>query len=139
MREIEIKDKLTLAETHEKKVSEPKKRAYSQPVLQVYGSVRKLTKSGAGTGADGGATASMTMVSDPKIKENIVRIGEHPLGIGLYLFDYKPEYREQWGSGRQFGVMADEVETVMPEAVVIHPDGYKMVNYGMLGIRRTVQ
>ncbi len=33
--------------------------------------------------------------------------------------------------------MADEVESVMPEALVIRPDGYKMVNYAMLGINRT--
>ena len=75
--------------------------------------------------------------SDSSIKENIVRIGDHPRGIGLYLFDYKPEYRDVWGHGRQFGVMAQEVETVLPEAVIMHPDGYKMVNYTMLGITRT--
>ncbi len=75
--------------------------------------------------------------SDRNVKENIVRIGEHPLGIGLYLFDYKPAFRDQWGHGRQFGVMAQEVETVMPAAVCTHPDGYKMVDYAMLGISRT--
>ena len=70
------------------------------------------------------------------IKENIVRIGEHPLGLGLYLFDYKPAFRGAWGTGRQFGVMADEVEAVLPEAVSMHPDGYKMVSYGLLGLRQ---
>ncbi len=69
-----------------------------------------------------------------QLKENIVRVGTHPLGIGLYLFDYKPEYRELAGFGRQFGVMADEVEVVLPQAVVMHPDGYKMVDYALLGI-----
>ena len=68
------------------------------------------------------------------MKENIVRIGTHPLGIGLYLFDYKPELLDAAGVGRQFGVMADEVETVMPDAVITHADGYKRVNYAMLGI-----
>ena len=72
--------------------------------------------------------------SDIRLKQNIVRIDNHPLGFGVYLFDYKPEFQELAGRGRQFGVMADEVETVMPEAVVIHPDGYKQVNYAMLGI-----
>jgi hypothetical protein len=76
--------------------------------------------------------------SDRRIKENIVRVGDHPLGIGPYLFDYKPEFREQWGHGRQFGVMADEVEAVMPQAVLMHSNGYQMVNYGMLGINRTL-
>ena len=74
------------------------------------------------------------MMSDRKLKENIVRIGTHPLGIGLYLFDYKPEYRESSGFGRRFGVMADEVETVLPQAVAMHPDGYKRVDYALLGI-----
>jgi len=74
--------------------------------------------------------------SDPSIKENCFRLGTHWLGIGLHLFDYKPEYRDAWGHGRQFGVMADEVEKVLPEAVSVHADGYKMVNYGMLGIIR---
>jgi hypothetical protein len=59
--------------------------------------------------------------------------------MGLYLFNYKPDFRDEWGHGRQFGVMADEVETVMPEAVTVHPDGYKMVDYAMLGITRFVQ
>ena len=74
------------------------------------------------------------MVSDRNAKQNIVRIGTHPLGIGLYLFDYKPEFEPVAGYGRQFGVMADEVEAVLPQAVVMHPDGYKRVDYALLGI-----
>ena len=31
--------------------------------------------------------------------------------------------------------MADEVESVMPEAVCMHPNGYKMVAYAMVGIK----
>jgi hypothetical protein len=30
--------------------------------------------------------------------------------------------------------MADEVEKVMPEAVGVHPSGFKWVNYKMLGL-----
>jgi hypothetical protein len=30
--------------------------------------------------------------------------------------------------------MADEVERVLPDAISVHADGYKMVNYGSLGI-----
>ena len=30
--------------------------------------------------------------------------------------------------------MADEVEVVLPQAVVMHPDGYKRVDYALLGI-----
>ncbi len=31
-----------------------------------------------------------------------------------------------------------KVEAVMPDAVINHPAGYKMVNYAMLGIKRNV-
>lgn len=125
--------------TENKDISDSKKRDYRSPSLVVYGKLRHLTQastSGSSEGSQG--TGVMKPGSDRSIKENVVRVGEHPLGIGLYLFDYKPEYRDAWGHGRQFGVMAQEVETVMPEAVSVHPDGYKLVDHVMLGISRTV-
>ncbi len=129
-----LKDQQTASASNEK--AQPlEKRPCSSPVLQVYGTVSKLTQGNSGTGTE--STHLRKTNSDPRIKENIARIGTHPLGIGLYLFDYKPEYRELSGHGRQFGVMADEVEQVMPEAVSVHPDGYKMVDYAMLGISRS--
>jgi hypothetical protein len=74
------------------------------------------------------------MMSERMVKQNIIRIGTHPDGFGLYRFDYKPEFREMGDFERQFGVMADEVETVLPQAVIMHPYGYKMVDYALLGI-----
>jgi hypothetical protein len=62
--------------------------------------------------------------SDRRLKSNIVRIGTHPLGIGIYEYDID--------GSRQRGVMADEVLTVLPEAVLTGDDGYMMVNYGVL-------
>lgn len=56
------------------------------------------------------------------------------MGVGLYLFDYKPTFREHWGQGRQFVVMAQEVEILMPEVVCVHPDGCLIVNYEVFGI-----
>ena len=116
------------------------KKVYRRPVLRTFGSLQRMTQGSSGKLGDGGATKRKATGggSDRAIKENIVRIGAHPLGIGLYLFDYKLEYRDRWGNGRQFGVMADEVETVMPEAVSMDPDGYKLVDYAYLGISRTV-
>ncbi len=85
----------------------------------------QLTSSliGAGGALGGAAIAS----SDRRLKKNIKRIGTHILGIGLYTWDYL------WGQPFS-GVMADEVEQVMPEAIVMHPSGFKMVNYEMLGL-----
>jgi hypothetical protein len=126
----------------ESKAKRTYKRRYVPPRLARYGHLRDLTQGGSRGSPEffncaGFATKTRRCnPSDQRAKENIVRIGEHPLGIGLYLFHYKPEFRDQWGHGRQFGVMAQEVETVMPEAVCTHPDGYRMVHYGMLGIHR---
>jgi hypothetical protein len=94
-----------------------------------------LTKGAFSNGSDSGPAKKNP--SDVATKENIERIGDHPLGFGLYLFDYKPEFRETWGKGRQFGVLAHEVEMAVPQAVSTHPDGYKQVNYALLGITLT--
>ena len=116
------------------------RKVYTAPNLVVYGAVGGLTQSGSmgmreNTGNSG---LDRRLGSERRVKENIVRIGDHPLGFGLYLFDYRPEHRAQWGHGRQFGVMIDEVEIVMPEAVCMHPDGYKRVDYAMLGISQHI-
>jgi hypothetical protein len=132
-----------------KKATPGEKKHYAPPTLVHYGSLRDLTQSGSGKSSeskgkgdtDGGICEPNQFKkpcgSDLRIKENINRIGEHPLGIGLYLFDYKAEFRDLWGHDRQFGVMAQDVETVMPEAVATHSDGYKMVDYALLGIKRS--
>lgn len=91
-------------------------------------------QSGSGVGGLGsllGGTASLvTAFSDRRLKENIEAVGSDPAtGLTLYHFEYIG------GSGKRFeGVMADEVEAVMPDAVVEMPDGFKAVNYQMLGI-----
>lgn len=71
-----------------------------------------------------GTAAGAGLFSDRRLKSRIVRVGTHPLGIGIYEYDIFGE--------RQRGVMADEVESVLPAAVTEHSSGFKMVNYGML-------
>jgi hypothetical protein len=126
----------------------PPKRAYRRPELQTFGTVAALTQSASCNEANDSVsvatcTAGSNMAmkfSDRSAKERIVRVGTHPLGIGLYLFDYTAAVRHAYGleASRAFGVMADEVERVMPAAVVTHPDGYKMVDYDKLGISHPV-
>lgn len=112
--------------------AKPEKAVYSKPVLHLYGSVSKLTMGATGSVGDAGGKSMAK--SDRNAKQDIVRIGDHPLGIGLYLFEYKREFRDRWGHGRCFGVMADEVAMVVPEAVSVDLDGFKVVDYGMLGV-----
>lgn len=112
------------------------KASYSRPQLTVYGSVRNLTGGSVGSMNDGtGAqTLGMGMMSDPRAKENVVEVGRHPAGFGIYLFDYLPEFRAIGGEGRKFGVMADEVAKIVPEAVKADENGYLRVDYAKLGI-----
>jgi len=72
------------------------------------------------------------IMSDIRTKENIKHLGWMPNGLPIYEYEYKPEWKEEAGYGKFVGVMAQEVEQVMPEAVMTRPDGYKMVNYGVL-------
>ena len=62
--------------------------------------------------------------SDRRLKTDIVRISTHRLGIGVYEYTIRGK--------RQIGVMADEVEKTVPEAVGVDADGYKTVNYSLL-------
>jgi hypothetical protein len=72
------------------------------------------------------------MMSDIRTKENIKHIGFMANGLNVYEFEYKPEFKDIAGEGKFVGVMAQEVELVQPEAVITRPDGYKMVDYGVL-------
>lgn len=78
-------------------------------------------------GAGGAIGGGFAAKSDIRLKKNIIKLGVHKtLGIGLYTWDYL------WGQ-KGAGVMAQELEKVMPEAVFTMPDGFKAVNYSMLG------
>jgi len=71
-----------------------------------------------------GAGATYLKLSDIRFKENINHIDTLPNGIKLYTWNWKEERNEP-----TFGVIAQEVAQVIPEAVIEHPDGYLMVNY----------
>lgn len=92
-----------------------------------------LSGSGSGSGKSSGFGVDLSslvgpaaaMMSDRRLKSDIVRIGNHPLGIGWYEYTIFGE--------RTKGVMADEVLDVMPEAISHNADGYMMVDYALVG------
>ena len=104
---------------------------------------------GVGTAASGTtgeirATNDVTAFysSDVALKENIVNIPD-PLEslkkLNGVLFDWKKEYIDQRGGEdgyfvrkKDVGVIAQEVEKVLPEAVAQRPDGIKAVKYDRL-------
>lgn len=95
-----------------------------QDAQQAY--AQRVGAYNAGMGALGqiGGLAAQAAISDIRLKSKIVRVGTHPLGIGIYEYDIDGR--------RERGVIAQEVERVLPSAVIEHPDGYKMVDYGAL-------
>ena len=104
---------------------------------------------GVGTGASGTtgeirATNNITAFysSDKRLKENIVNIPnalDKVMNINGVEFDWSTEYMEAHGGQddlfnrkHQVGVIAQEVEKVLPEVVADRPDGYKAVRYEQL-------
>lgn len=95
---------------------------------------KTVEKSGGGglLGAAGGALGAAgslgwaPLASDPALKDDVVKIGEEPDGLGIYEFDYI------WGGERQTGVMADEVAELRPWALGPEVGGFATVNYGAL-------
>ena len=63
------------------------------------------------------------------LKHDIFLLGHLDNGLGLYRFRYN-------GSDKAYvGVMAQEVQTVMPAAVLRGSDGYLRVFYDKLGLK----
>lgn len=94
---------------------------YSGLVSQKYQA--DLASSNATNGGLFGLLAAPFSFSDRRLKSGIVRVGTLFNGMAVYLYRIAGKV--------QMGLMADEVEGVMPEAVITHPSGYKMVNYDM--------
>ena len=70
----------------------------------------------------GGGAALFSVLSDRRAKENIKRVGKTDSGLNVYTYNYKGHPMTQ------MGVMAQEVEEVMPDAV--HEfNGLKTVDY----------
>lgn len=67
--------------------------------------------------------------SDIRLKHDIALLGQTDNGLGLY------RYRYNWSEQLYVGVMAQEVEKVVPAAVTQGPDGFKRVNYESIGLK----
>lgn len=61
--------------------------------------------------------------SDERLKDDYGVVGETHDGLPIHVYKYKS------GGPPMMGVMAQDVEKVKPEAVAMHPSGYRMVDY----------
>jgi hypothetical protein len=83
----------------------------------------------AGGGARGGGGRGGGRRSDIRLKHDIVLLGRLDNGLGLYCFAYN-------GSDKVYvGVLAQEVQQVMRQAVARGNDGYLRVFYEKLGLK----
>lgn len=88
----------------------------------IFGLGSTLLGATAGSGAAGSA-GWLAALSDRRLKKNIEQIGNLKNGLPWYSFQYV------WDDIKRFGVMADEVMKVIPDAVYKHPLGFLMVDY----------
>ena len=71
-------------------------------------------------------------LSDVSLKTNITKVGSLDNGINLYTWDWTEEGKRLAGDAPAYGVLAQEVQQTMPEAVTRGDHGYLMVNYSKL-------
>ena len=67
--------------------------------------------------------------SDMRLKHDIVLLGRIDDGLGFYRFTYNG------GHTAYVGVMAQEVQNIVPRAVSRDRDGFLLVDYDRLGVR----
>jgi hypothetical protein len=85
-------------------------------------------RGGGGGGFRGGGRGGGRR-SDARLKHDIVLLGRLDNGLGFYRFAYNG------GDKAYVGLMAQEVQTVMPRAVMRGPDSYLRVFYDKLGLK----
>ena len=80
-------------------------------------------------GGGGGGRGGGGRRSDIALKQDITLIGVLDNGLGFYRFVYTG------GDKAYVGVMAQEVQTIRPDAVLRGRDGYLRVRYDKLGLK----
>ncbi len=87
------------------------------------GGGRAVARGGGGRGRGGGRR------SDIRLKHDIVLLGHLDNGLGFYRFSYNGDTKAY------VGVMAQEVQQIMPQAVSRGRDDYLRVDYRSLSLK----
>jgi hypothetical protein len=86
-------------------------------------------RGGGGMRAGGGGGRGGGRRSDIALKHDVILLGHLANGLGYYRFSYR-------GSSKPYvGVIAQDVQRVVPEAVTRGQDGYLRVFYDRLGLK----
>jgi hypothetical protein len=95
-----------------------------------FGGGAAMMRGGGGfRGGGGGFRGGGGRRSDIALKHDIVQLGYLANGLGYYRFSYLG------GSKPYVGVIAQEVQSLVPEAVTRGRDGYLRVHYEQLGFK----
>jgi hypothetical protein len=81
----------------------------------------------------GAAGTAAQLMSDKRLKTNIKQVGKLDNGIKLYTWKWTAEAKKIVNNQPEYGVLADEVQEIMPEAVSRGTDGYLRVDYAAVG------
>ena len=71
---------------------------------------------------------SLALMSDKRLKYDIVPIGISPSGINIYEFGFEPV------GPRYQGVLAQEIMELYPDAIILNNDGYYAVIYDKIDV-----
>lgn len=86
-----------------------------------------------GLGQLGLGAYSAGLFSDDRLKANIEHTG-YENGIPTYQWEWNEKAADLNLYGKSYGTLASEVEKVRPDAVSVK-DGFKVVNYDMIGVK----
>jgi hypothetical protein len=118
----------TVARQHTAARSNAGMHSRAQSVGRAGGGMSAGMRAGGGARGGGGRGGGGRR-SDLLLKHDLSLLGRLDNGIGFYRFSYN-------GSDKAYvGVIAQEVQTVMPQAVARDRDGYLRVFYDKLGLR----
>lgn len=103
--------------------------------LQAIGQAQAGGISGAAGAQRDTLLTAAAALSDVNLKSNIVKTGVEN-GFNTYSWTWNEKHPDKSKVGlNDSGVIAQEVELKMPEAVSLHDSGYKQVDYSMIGVK----
>ena len=107
----------------------PKTPAYQNACQGKYSHCILSAPTAPSTGQPNPGSLLLPLPSDRRLKRDVVLLGDAGNGIALYRFKYA------WSDQVYVGVMAQQVATIVPEAVHPGRDGFLRVDYSRLGLR----
>lgn len=103
---------------------------------RLAGSAAKSAGRSSMLGSIAGAIGGALIMSDMRLKDNITSIGATSQGIPLYTWEWNEiALNSDLPLGPTVGVLAQELQQILPDAVHEHDSGYLMVDYSKVSLQ----